>query len=609
MLQALETSTRDLRSLDGMWRFAVDWDNDGEAKRLFADRLPGNGEMAVPSSVNDVIADENVRDHVGYWWYQRDVRVPRGWDGELVSVRFGSATHHAIVYVDDVEVGRHKGGYMPFEFDVTDHVTAGEVFRLTVAVDNRLDNTCIPPGQVKELPDGRRQQNYLHDFYNYSGLHRTVELVSKPRRHVTDVTITTDYEGTTGTVDWVVAQSTEGDVRVAVVDKQTGATVARGEGAEGTATIDDVTLWTPGVGGLYDLVIELVDGSGDDAAVVDEYRQHFGVRTVKIDGYKFLINGEPFYFTGFGMHEDHETLGKGHSDAHMLQDTELLAWIGANSLRTSHYPYSEQFMDYCDRQGIVVIDETPAVGLNWKMGGGILDSGGGDTYTEGHVDDDTKASHADEIRRLIARDKNRPSVVIWSIANEPDTTEAGARAYFEPLAQLARDCDPTRPVGYVNVMFAPYDACTISDLFDVIMLNRYYGWYVDSGDLVTSEKKFADELAGWQDTYEKPIIITEYGADTVAGLHSIYNQPFTEDYQVAYLEMNSKVFDECEAVVGEQMWNFADFQTKYGFARVDGNKKGAFTRDRRPKAAAQFLRKRWHDMDAAAYGQRDPKTR
>ncbi|WP_448854629.1 beta-glucuronidase [Corynebacterium frankenforstense] len=604
MLTPKDTPTRETRVLDGTWRFAVDWDNDLDPATLTSEDLPGGLEIAVPASVNDLFADEEVRNHVGYWWYQRRVRVPRGWGEDQVLVHFGSATHAATVWVDGHEAGSFKGGYMPFEFDITDHVTAGEEFLLTVRVDNRLDNTCIPPGIVTELPDGRHQQNYLHDFYNYTGVHRSVTLVARPQRHVCDVTITTSYENSTGTVNWEIEQAVDGDVKVHVVDKQTGETVAEGEGITGSAEIADVTLWTPGVGGLYDLVIELVDGD----EVVDSYAQHFGVRTVEVRDNEFLINGEPFYFTGFGMHEDHETLGKGHSNAHMIQDTELLSWIGANSLRTSHYPYAEEFMDFCDRHGIVVIDETPAVGLNWGMAGGILDSGGGETFEEGHVDDDTQAQHRLEIERLIARDKNRPSVVIWSIANEPDSSGRGAREYFEPLAQLARDCDPTRPVGFVNVTFATPDEDKITDLFDVIMINRYNGWYFQTGDLVSAEQTMSEELAGWE-KYGKPIIYTEFGADTVAGLHSVYHQPFTEDFQVAYLEMCAKVFDSSRWVVGEQMWNFADFQTKYGYARVDGNKKGAFTRDRRPKAAARYLRNRWTAEDEAAYGRRDWRIR
>jgi beta-glucuronidase len=101
--------------------------------------------------------------------------------------------------------------------------------------------------------------------------------------------------------------------------------------------------------------------------VVDSYHQSVGVRTAKVDGIRFLINGEPFYFTGFGKHEDLPVIGKGHSDAYLVHDFELLKWIGANSFRTSHYPYSEDVLDYADRQGIVIIDETAAVGLNMSL--------------------------------------------------------------------------------------------------------------------------------------------------------------------------------------------------------------------------------------------------
>ena len=102
-----------------------------------------------------------------------------------------------------------------------------------------------------------------------------------------------------------------------------------------------------------------------------------------------------------------------------------------------------------------------------------------------------------------------------------------------------------------------------------------------------------EELRLWDRKFGKPTIMTEYGADTVAGMHSIYDQPFTEDYQVAFLDMYHRIFDRVDCMIGEHVWNFADFQTKYGYARVDGNKKGAFTRDRRPKAGARALRQRW----------------
>ena len=127
----------------------------------------------------------------------------------------------------------------------------------------------------------------------------------------------------------------------------------------------------------------------------------------------------------------------------------------------------------------------------------------------------------------------------------------------------------------------------------MICLNRYYGWYVDTADLDTAALKLEAELRGWESTFSKPIIITEYGADTLAGLHAVGTQAWSEEFQVALLRTYHDVFDRVDAVIGEQVWNFADFQTSQGVIRVDGNKKGVFTRDRRPKAAAFALRDRW----------------
>jgi beta-glucuronidase len=377
------------------------------------------------------------------------------------------------------------------------------------------------------------------------------------------------------------------DVRVRLRDAE-GTQVASADGATGVLTVADVHPWAPGDGYLYDLTVELVDSG----AVVDSYSLAVGIRTVEVRGTQFLINSRPFYFTGFGMHEDAAVRGKGHDDAFLVHDFELLDWIGANSFRTSHYPYAEEVYDYADRKGIVIIDETAAVGMNTGLAGGIFGGEGLTTFSPDTVNDATREVHAQAIRELIARDKNHPSVVLWSIANEPESDTPAARDYFEPLFAVARELDPSRPVGFVNVMLAPHGKCLVSQFADVLMLNRYYGWYVQIGDLDAAEREWRTELEAWASD-GKPIIITEYGADTVAGLHSTVPLPWSEEYQVDYLAMNHRVFDSVEAVVGEQVWNFADFATKSGVFRVDGNKKGVFTRERRPKAAAFELRKRW----------------
>jgi beta-glucuronidase len=595
MLAPRDTSTRERKSLNGLWRFALDAAGAGRDEG-WGNGLPAGREMPVPASYNDVFPDARLHDHIGDAWYETSVRVPAGWDGERIVLRFDSATHRAVVWVNGTQVVEHEGGYTPFEADVTDVVEPGAEARLVAVVNNVLTWQSIPPGYVEETPDGPRQR-YFHDFFNYAGLHRSVWLYRTPRAHVSDVTVVTGLDGSTGTVDYEIqtAGADDLDVHVTLTDAE-GAEVAHAGGSAGRLSVADVHPWQPGEGYLYDLRVELrVHGARAADVPVDAYALPIGVRTITVDGARFLINGEPFYFRGFGKHEDSAVRGKGHDDVFMVHDFALMDWLGANSFRTSHYPYAEEVLDYADRHGIVVIDETPAVGLNMGLAGGIFGAQGFTTFSEDTIDAATQDVHHQAIRELVARDKNHPCVVLWSIANEPESDTAASRAYFEPLAAETRALDPSRPVGFANVMLAPADKDVIADLFDVVMLNRYYGWYVNTGDLPAAERALEAELHAWVDKLGKPIIMTEYGADTLGGLHATIPAPWTEEYQAQLLAMSHRVFDRVDAVVGEQIWNFADFATSSGIMRVDGNKKGVFTRDRRPKAATEHLRRRWRD--------------
>lgn len=590
MLRPQDTSTRERKCLNGIWNFRLDPEGVGRAERWWSGPLEDARPMPVPASYNDIAVEEALRDHVGEVWYSTTTRVPRGWAGQRVVLRFDAATHRATVWVNETEVAQHEGGYTPFEADVTDLVAPGATIRVTVAVSNVLTWQSVPPGVVEDTPDGKRQR-YWHDFFNYAGLHRSVWLYCTPVPHISDITVVTRLQSMEGLVDVAVtAEQAEGvDVQLTLSDAG-GVVVAAGGGASTTLRVPDVHPWAPGDGYLYDLEVALVD----DDQCIDVYHLPVGIRTVEVVGNQFLVNGDPVYFRGFGKHEDAPFRGKGHDDVTMLHDFELLRWIGANSFRTSHYPYAEEVYDYADRAGILIIDETAAVGMNTGVASGIFGGKSYPTFAPDTINDATRDVHAQAIRELVARDKNHPSVVLWSIANEPESDSEAARAYFEPLFDLTRRLDPTRPVGFVNVMLAPHGACQVSQYADVIMLNRYYGWYTQTGDLAAAERAWRQELSGWE-SENKPIIITEYGADTIPGLHQALPQPWSEEYQIAYLEMNHRVFDSVDAVVGEHVWNFADFATGPGVFRVDGNKKGVFTRDRRPKAAAHALRRRWRD--------------
>ena len=328
------------------------------------------------------------------------------------------------VWVGDERVAEHEGGYTPFEADISSFVRAGEPFRLSVVVNNELTWHSIPPGTVEVLPSGTRRQRQYHDFFNYAGLHRGVWLYSTPIAHIDDVTVVTDIEDGIGFVRYSADVEAGGSAAVrALLRRADGTIAAETEGPAGVLLVPNPELWQPGHGYLYELEVDLFDGD----IVVDRYTLPVGIRTVRVDGAQFLINGEPFYFRGFGKHEDLDVHGRGHDDAAMVHDFALLSWIGANSFRTSHYPYAEEVLDHADRLGIVVIDETAAVGLNLGVGGGLFLGEPKTTFSEETIGAITQQVHRRAIEELVARDKNHPCVVLWSLANEPESHTEAAR--------------------------------------------------------------------------------------------------------------------------------------------------------------------------------------
>lgn len=598
MLYPIITETRQVIDLNGIWNFKLD-KGVGFDEKWQENALQDSIRMAVPSSYNDLVEDSSVRDHIGWVWYEREFIISKNMLDERLVLRFGSATHHAKVYINGKLLVEHKGGFTPFEGELNEFVTIGKN-RVTVAVDNVLDESTLPVGIVQEikLPDGSTKiKNPVNfDFFNYAGIHRPVKIYTTPRTYIKDVTVITDFENDLGKVDYEVEVSGEASVAISVIDENNNI-VAKGIGAKGKVEIENVKLWEPMNAYLYNLKIDLIDENNE---IIDTYEQPFGVRTVKVEDGKFLINNKPFYFKGFGKHEDSHIHGRGFDEALNFKDFNLMKWIGANSFRTAHYPYSEEIMRLADREGIVVIDETPAVGVHLNfMATMMAGAEKRDTWKEIQ----TFEHHKDIIRELVARDKNHPCVVMWSVANEPASDEKGAYEYFKPLVELTRELDPQkRPVTVVTYLMSTPDRCQIAELLDVLCLNRYYGWYSQGGDLEEAKMYLNAELEGWNKRCpNKPIMFTEYGADTVCGMRDTTSVMFTEEYQVEYLEANHEVVDKFPNFIGEQVWNFADFATSQGIIRVQGNKKGVFTRERKPKMAAHYLRNRWHNIPDFGY--------
>ena len=591
MLYPVLNAKRKRYSLDGVWNF-----KQGEYVPGVDSRLSTEDLMVVPSSFNDVAVESEKRYFIGDNWYERTFAVPSFESDEELVLRFGSVTHQAKVYVNGQLLGEHIGGFTPFEVRIPEELTREKELLISVCANNILDHTTLPVGNYSEekLPDGtvKKKVSENFDFFNYAGIQRPVQLLVLPKARIEDIVVTYDVHENDATVKVVVEHTANGGTAKVTLLDEDGEVVAKGE-AESELEIVNVRRWEVLDAYLYTAKVELF--AGDE--LVDEYEELFGVRTVRVEKGQFLVNDKPVYFKGFGKHEDSYVNGRGFNEAVNLMDLNLMKNVGANSYRTAHYPYSEEMMRLSDRMGFLVIDEVPAVGLFANFTAALSMNSGGTKPIKTWEFYQTMENHKLALKELVARDKNHACVVLWSVANEPDGAGEGADKYFEPLVKYVKELDPQkRPTTVVNIMMATPEQDLISPLIDVLCLNRYYGWYLNHGDIEGARVGLRKELKEWQEKYpDKPIIMTEYGADTLPGYHSNWDVPYTEEYQERFHQMSHEVFDELENFVGEHVWNFADFETNsYALIRIQGNHKGLFTRDRNPKSIVKLFRNRWN---------------
>jgi len=564
--------------LSGFWDFRIDPDDQG-AQAGWSGGFDGD-PIAVPASWNDQFAE--LRDYLGPAWYQTRFDRPWGWEDKRVMLRFGSVNYLAEVWLNGARLGMHEGGHLPFEFDVTDHLLA-ENNRLTVRVDGELAPDRVPPGNVPlDLLDtfGRAHlPDTTFDFFPFCGIHRPVRLYATSPDALIDLTVTTAIDGSSGRVR-VEAVRLPGVADKPVIARFTldghGAHLTAGQPMAGETAVAELTvshaaLWGPDAPNLYDLTVELVRGG----EVFDRYALPVGIRTVEVAGDRLLLNGEPVALRGFGRHEDFPVTGRGQVPAVQVKDYALMQWIGANSFRTSHYPYAEETLMLADRLGFLVIDETPAVGVFFQEEGLKRRLELCQQYT----------------RELIARDKNHPSVILWSLANEPHSKRPAAVPFFRALVDLARSLDESRPITIVSMLDvreASFDFC------DVVCLNLYRGWYQEPGRLKAGFERLAEILDAVHRRFGKPILLTEFGADAIPGHHALPPEMFSEEYQAEMLAGYIELMDALPYVAGQHVWNLCDFKTAQAEHRANSmNYKGVFTRDRRPKLAAQRLRAIW----------------
>jgi len=583
MLYPKENETRTLSDLSGMWAFKCEFnDNSVDVK----EKLKETTRIAVPASVNDQVVDEKIRNHIGNFWYEKEFTVPEILFDRRIILRFGSVSHTATVYINGEYVGEHEGGFTPFEFEINKYIIKGQN-NLKVCVSNILNHTTLPVGAYSEV-NGVKKVEPQFDFFNYFGIHRPVKIYTTDYTYIKDIKIDYNVKGKETKVLPEIETKGNYDYLKCEIFDEDGILVDSSETEYSELFIEETERWEPLNSYLYTLKVSIIK----DNQIVDTYTEEFGVRTIEIKDNKLLVNDKPIYLSGFGKHEDFPIIGKGLNEPVFNLDLNVMESMGANSFRTSHYPYSEEAMYQADRKGFLVINEVAGVGLYSRFQADVT-LNTQDTNTWNNID--TFETHKVAIEELIKRDKNHPSVISWAIANEPASHQKGAREYFKPLIELTRELDfQKRPIVIPNIVNATPELDEVSDLVDILCINRYYGWYIDHGDLKTAIPKLIQELKRWHEKYpDKPIMFSEFGVDTISGLHSMYSDPYTEEFQIEFYQETFAILDKFDYIIGEHLWNFADFATAHNIRRINGNKKGVFTRDRKPKSIVPYLKNRW----------------
>jgi beta-glucuronidase len=570
MIRPQNNPFRRSRILPGIWDFRKDPQDQG-LRHGWSRGFKKERSLRVPASWNE--QGEDLWDYLGPAWYQTAFQPLPSSKSSRAFLRFDSVGYHATVWLNGKKLGSHEGGHLPFEFEITRSQKKGPN-RLVVRVEGLLKPDRVPPGNVPFHPKDAFNNSFnppaSFDFFPYCGIQREVTLYTTPKDALQDLSVKTFLEDSTGLVHVSVTGPRDHEYRMTL--KGHGKTIRiSGPTSETVFRVPQAKLWALGSPYLYQLTVE----SMKNGRPMDQVDLPVGIRTFKVVGEKLLLNGKPIFLKGFGRHEDSPTLGRGLSDMERKKDFQNMAWVGANSYRTSHYPYSEKDLDLADRLGFLVIDETPAVGLFFKKEG--LKK--------------RLALCRQMTREMIERDKNHPSVVMWSLANEPHSHRPAAIPFFKNLARLARQLDPTRPVTLVSYLGTKESSFAF---LDAICVNRYFGWYSEPGDLARALPRLSKDLDAIHRKFKKPVLVTEFGADAIPGSHADPPALFSEEYQAVMIEGYLKVMARKPYVTGAQVWNLNDFRTAQATHRPNGmNYKGVFTRNRRPKKAAFVLRRYW----------------
>jgi beta-glucuronidase len=558
-------------SLEGFWKFRVDKELLGDKEEWFKG-FSSNDLIYVPSSWNEQNPEWD--QFAGVAWYQKDFYVDESLRDRIAWIIFEGAGYRSKVWVNNSFIGEHEGSFTLFRFRVNG-VRYGGFNRVVVRIDNRPT--------LFDLPPARELNVTAFDFFHYGGIHRPVYLEFTDICYVDDVAIYASADGFLKSLINIVCNR-DVDIAFRLMDKELTSVVYE-EVVRGVKPIvftyerkvDGVKPWSPKEPNLYNFVIELyVDGVLRDCVY-----ERIGFRSIEVKNGKIYLNGRPVFLKGFGRHEDFPVLGKYMPGSVLIRDYYLMAKIGANSFRTTHYPYSNEHLDLADEFGFMVILEPP---LCYS---GIDRIASREDIAKLFSSEEYLAKAKRFVEEIVKQHRNRPSVIMYSVTNEPPSNIPEVAEFIKKLAQFFKELDPSRPTTFASHR-------SVGDLalgyVDVISLNYYRGWYSEWGDINRGTEVMLKEVEQIHQMFpEKPIIITEFGADAYLGLHSDPPQMWSEEYQAEFIKSYVEALIKKNYIVGLHIWNFADFRTPQNPLRTILNRKGIYSRDRQPKISALIV--------------------
>jgi beta-glucuronidase len=519
-----------------------------------------SGQLHVPGDWNT--QRESLLFYEGSVWYKRSfdyVKSPK----TRLFLHFGACNYLAVAYLNGEELGRHEGGFTPFNFDITDLVQRRGNF-LVVRVSNTRGKDQVPTINT--------------DWWNYGGITRPVTLLEVPQTFIQDYFVQLEKGSTHEINGWLQLNGSKLEQTVTVAIPEAGLSKTFKTSPSGRAQFSfaaDLALWSPETPKLYKVEI-----SSETDHVVDS----IGFRSIEVRGRDILVNGKSVFLRGISIHEE---APKRPGRAWSEDDARtLLSWakeLGCNFVRLAHYPHNEAMLHVADQMGLLVWEEVPVYWtIQWE-------------------NPDTLRIAANQLKEMIERDHNRASLIIYSVANE--TPISDARNFFlEQLIQEAHSADPTRLVSAAlqagEVVEDNRISVRISDpiasQLDVMGNNEYIGWYIH-------RPADADAIE-WLSQYDKPLIMSEFGGDALSGYHGDPQARWTEEYQENLYDHQIAMLKRIPFLRGTTPWILKDFRSpRRTLPHIQDyfNRKGLVSDHGRKKKAFFVLQRFYRELQSA----------